>query len=74
MYSNNNHTEAISCRLAPGLKGRIDFECQQHYRMNRNRFLNDAAQLLLDVIFEVRCGNVPKDDLPAPFQRYLSRY
>ena len=72
MYSYNNHTEAISCRLAPGLKDRIDFECAQHHRMNRNRFLNDAAQLLLDVIFEVRCGNVAKEDLPGPLQRYLT--
>ena len=36
MYSYNNKTEAISARLALGLKDRIDFECAQHKRMNRN--------------------------------------
>lgn len=71
MYSYNNPTEAISARLAPGLKDRIDFHCQQYRGMNRNRFLNDAASLLLDVIHEVECGNVSQYDLPAPLQRYL---
>lgn len=71
MYSYNNRTEAISARLAPGLKERIDFHCQQYPRMNRNRFLNDAARLLLDVIHEVQCGNVAKEDLPRALQRYL---
>lgn len=71
MYSYNNKTEAISARLAPGLKDRIDFYCQQHHRMNRNRFINDAAQLLLDVIHEVQCGNVAKEDLPESLRRYL---
>ena len=40
MYSYYNHTEAISARLAPGLKDRIDFECAQYDGMNRNKFLN----------------------------------
>lgn len=71
MYSWNNHTEAISARLAPGLKERIDFHCQQYPGTNRNRFLNDAARLLLDVIHEVKCGNVSKYDLPESLQRYL---
>lgn len=71
MYYYNNNTEAISARLAPGLKDRIDFHCQQYPGMNRNRFLNDAAMLLLDVIHEVKCGNVSKYDLPESLQRYL---
>lgn len=73
MYSPNNKTEAISARLAPGLKERIDFHCSQYRNMNRNRFLNDAAQLLLDVIHEVKCGNVAKEDLPWSLQSYLRK-
>ena len=73
MYSWNNHTEAISARLAPGLKDRIDFHCQQYRGMNRNRFLNDAARLLLDVIHEVKCGNVKQEDLPWSLQSYLRK-
>ena len=71
MYSWNNHTEAISARLAPGLKERIDFCCQQHRSMNRNRFINDACSLLLDVIHEVECGNVKYQDLPESLQRWF---
>lgn len=74
MYSWNNHTEAISARLAPGLKGRIDFECQQHKWTNRNRFLNDAAGLLLDLINEVRCGNASEEDLPQVCRRHMHLY
>lgn len=70
MYSYNNHTEAISARLAPGLKGRIDFECQQLPGMNRNRFLNDAAEFLLQMRYEMRCGNLTEDDLPPALRRY----
>lgn len=68
MYSYNNHTEAISARLAPGLKERIDFECQQHRGMNRNKFINDACQLLLDIRHEKRCGNLDFDSLPSIFK------
>lgn len=71
MYSYNNHTEAISARLAPGLKDRIDFECQQHSRWNRNWFLNKAAELLLDTLNEVRAGNVSYYDLPPQMQRFI---
>lgn len=71
MYSYNNHTEAISARLAPGLKERIDFECQQYEGMNRNRFINDACMLLLDLRHENRCGNFNLEDLPSLFKRYL---
>lgn len=74
MYSRNNKTETISARLAPGLKDRIDFECAQVRYANRNRFLNDAALLLLDLLHEVRCGNVTKESLPSCYQRYLRRY
>ena len=70
MYSYNNHTEAISARLAPGLKERIDFECQQYAGMNRNRFINDACQLLLDLRHENRCGNFDLECLPSLFKRY----
>lgn len=70
MYSYNNHTEAISARLTPGLKERIDFECQQYKGMNRNRFINDACQLLLDLRHEKRCGNFDPDCLPSLFKRY----
>ena len=71
MYSYNNHTEAISARLAPGLKARIDFECQQHAGWNRNKFLNKAAELLLDTLHEVRAGNVSQYDLPPQMQRFI---
>lgn len=70
MYSYNNHTEAISCRLAPGLKARIDFECQQHSGSNRNRFINDACQLLLTIRNEIRCGNMGMEELPGVLMRY----
>ena len=71
MYSYNNHTEAISARLAPGLKDRIDFECQQHKGMNRNKFINQACSIMLDTIHEVRCGNISQHDLPPQLQRFL---
>lgn len=75
MYSYNNKTEAISARLAPGLKERIDFECQQYRGMNRNKFLNYAAILLLDLRFELRAGNITIEDLPKVLQNrfYLIR-
>lgn len=64
MYSYNNKTEAISARLAPGLKERIDFECEQYAGMNRNKFLNYAAMFLLDIRHELRAGNITYEDLP----------
>lgn len=70
MYSYNNHTEAISARLAPGLKERIDFECAQYSGMNRNKFLNQAAELLLALRQEYRCGNLRVEDLPSSIRRY----
>lgn len=70
MYSYYNHTEAISARLAPGLKERIDFECSKYRGMNRNRFLNDAAELLLTLRQECRCGNLNVEDLPSAIRRY----
>lgn len=70
MYSYYNHTEAISARLAPGLKGRIDFECAQHSGMNRNKFLNQAAELLLSLRQEYRCGNLKVEELPLSIRRY----
>ena len=74
MYSWYNKTEAISARLAPGLKERIDFECQQHCHCNRNRFLNDSAELLLGVIHEVRCGNIDPQTLPEIMRSELWKY
>lgn len=71
MYSWNNKTEAISARLAPGLKDRIDFECQQHKGWNRNKFLNESAQFMLEAIHDMRCGNVNKKDLPGNWQRFF---
>lgn len=71
MYSWNNKTEAISARLAPGLKDRIDFECQQHRGWNRNRFINNSCSMLLDLIYEVRCGNIKLDELPPVLVREL---
>ena len=71
MYSWNNKTEAISARLAPGLKGRIDFECQQHKGWNRNKFLNESAQFMLEAIHDMQCGNVNKKDLPGNWQRFF---
>lgn len=70
MYSYNNKTEAISARLSPGLKGRIDFECTQYDRMNRNKFLNQAAEMLLTLRQEYRCGNLKIEDLPSSIRRY----
>lgn len=70
MYSYNNHTEAISARLAPGLKGRIDFHCQQRGCGNRNRFLNEAAELLLMLRHENECGNLKREDCPPILQQY----
>lgn len=70
MYSYYNHTQAISARLAPGLKDRIDFECAQYSGMNRNKFLNQAAELLLALRQEYRCGNLNIQDLPSSIRRY----
>ena len=70
MYSHNNTTEAISCRLAPGLKGRIDFECQQYRGMNRNKFINQACGFLLELRHEIRCGNLNIEQLPPCIKRY----
>lgn len=72
MYSWNNHTEAISARLAPGLKGRIDFHCQQHAGKNRNRFLNEAAEFMLEVQHDIECGNVDRNSLPKNWRRFFS--
>lgn len=71
MYSPNNKTEAISARLMPGLKERIDFECQQFYGMNRNKFLNEAAEFLLQLRYEVRNGNLILEELPKPLRQYM---
>lgn len=73
MYSWNNKTEAISARLAPGLKDRIDFEVQQYTGLNRNKFLNIAAEMLLEMRHDVRCGNVRVEDLPRTWTRFLGR-
>lgn len=73
MYSWNNKTEAISARLAPGLKERIDFECQQYCGLNRNKFLNIAAEMLLEMRHDVRCGNVRVGDLPPTWVRFIGR-
>lgn len=70
MYSPNNKTEAISARLAPGLKERIDFECSQLQKWNRNKFINCAAGMLLDLRQEVRCGNLNLADLPPVMRRF----
>lgn len=70
MYSYNNHTEAISCRLAPGLKGRIDFECEQYEGMNRNKFINQACELVLMMRQSIRNGNMCAGDLPGVLRRY----
>lgn len=71
MYSWNNKTEAISARLAPGLKDRIDFECQQHKGWNRNRFLNESAFFMLEAIHDIQCGNVNMEDLPKHWRRFF---
>lgn len=71
MYSWNNKTEAISARLAPGLKERIDYHCQHHKGKNRNRFLNDSVQFMLEAINDIQCGNVNKKDLPGNWQRFF---
>lgn len=71
MYSWNNHTEAISARLAPGLKERIDFECEQYAGMNRNKFLNYAAEAWLCLAHEIRCGNFDANNLPMGVKSLL---
>ena len=71
MYSFNNKTEAISARLAPGLKERIDFECAQYRGWNRNKFINYAASMLLDLRQEVRNGNLNPAELPSCMRRFL---
>lgn len=71
MYSWNERTEAISARLAPGLKGRIDYHCQQYKDRNRNKFLNEAAQFMLEAIADIQCGNVKREDLPKNWQRFF---
>lgn len=71
MYSYNERTEAISARLAPGLKDRIDFEVQQYRGLNRNRFINEACMLYLELRNEVRSGNLPVDKIDLPFRRFL---
>ena len=68
-YSYNNNTEAISCRLAPGLKDRIDFDCQQRMGWTRNKFINYACMVALDIRHEVQCGNVKLDELPEALQK-----
>lgn len=73
MYSWNNKTEAISARLAPGLKDRIDFEVQQYRGWNRNKFLNIAAEMLLEMRHDVRCGNVRVEDIPSTWIRFIGR-
>lgn len=73
MYSWNNKTEAISARLAPGLKDRIDFEVQQYRGLNRNKFLNIAAEMLLEMRHDVRCGNVRVEDIPPAWSRFMGR-
>lgn len=73
MYSWNNKTEAISARLAPGLKDRIDYECQQHKGWNRNKFLNESAQFMLEAIHDIQCGNVNKEELPGNWRRFFWR-
>lgn len=69
-YSRYNNTEAISARLMPGLKGRIDFECQQYPRWNRNKLINYAVEMLLDLRQEARCGNIHAEELPPAMRRY----
>ena len=71
MYSNNNNTEAISARLLPGLKDRIDFEVSQYCGQNRNKFINQSCEFMLEVRHAVRCGNLKLEDLPANLHRWL---
>lgn len=70
MYSWNNPTEAISVRMAPGLKDRITFECQASGKMNRNKFINKACTFILDLRHEIRCGNLKWEKLPPFFQAH----
>jgi hypothetical protein len=39
--------------------------------MNRNKFLNQAAELLLALRQEYRCGNLKTEDLPSSIRRYF---
>lgn len=70
MYSYNNKTEAISARLAPGLKDRIDFETQMYGGENRNYFINRACELALYLRHEIRCGAIKPDELPSGLRYY----
>lgn len=70
MYSYNNKTEAISARLAPGLKDRIDLETQQYGGENRNNFINRACSFALFLRHEIRCGNIKAEELPKGIRQY----
>lgn len=70
MYSNQHTTEAISARLAPGLKDRIDFETAQYHGENRNNFINRACELALYLRHEIRCGNIKEEELPISMRQY----
>lgn len=71
MYSRNNKKEPLSVRMMPGLKDRIRFECQQCKGWNRNKFINVASAMLLDLRQEVRCGNLNPNELPSCMRRFL---
>ena len=71
MYSYKKKTEAISARLAPGLKDRIDLEVSQYYAQNRNKFINQACKLMLELRHDIRCGNVKMEDLPPNLWRFF---
>lgn len=70
MYSSNNPTEAISVRMAPGLKDRITFECDAAGKWNRNKFVNIACTMLLELRQEVRSGSLKIEDLPPSVKRF----
>lgn len=72
IYSRDKKTEAISVRMAPGLKDRVTFECEHSGKWNRNRFINLATMLLLDLRQEVRCGNINIDELPGTMGRFCT--
>lgn len=74
MYDYREPTKAISARLRPGLIGRIDFNCQQYYDMNRNKFLNYSAEFMLQTIQELQCGNLKTEQLPDSLVRLLREF
>lgn len=72
MNRNNKKSVAISVRMAPDIKDRISFECISSPQMNRNKFVNVACALLLDLRKQIRDGKLKFKDLPPVCQLWYN--